>query len=120
MARILIADDARIMRNILRLIVEKMGHDVVGEAASGDEAIQLYQSLQPDLMTLDIHMEPTDGIRCLRDVMQIDSNARVLMVSAVGQQNMIDKALGLGAVGYVTKPFQQEEIDRQVNAALAD
>lgn len=118
MARILVADDARIMRNILRLILEKHGHQVVAEAANGEEALRLYAEVQPDLVTLDIHMEPGDGISCLRQLMAVDSSARVLMVSAIGQQVRIDEALGLGAAGYVTKPFQQSEIDRQVKQAL--
>jgi two-component system chemotaxis response regulator CheY len=119
MAKILIADDAKIMRNILRLILEKQGHEVVAEAVSGEEALQLYQEFQPDLVTLDIHMEPIDGISCLRDIMQKDASARVLMVSAIGQQGKIDEAASLGARGYVTKPFQQNEIDQKVRQALA-
>lgn len=118
MAKILVADDARIMRNILRVILEKSGHEVIGEAANGEEAIELYGELQPDLVTLDIHMEPVDGISCLRKLREIDDSARVIMVSAIGQQVKIDEALSLGALGYVTKPFQQTEIDWQVKKAL--
>lgn len=118
MARILIADDARIMRNILRLILEKSGHEVVGEAANGDETLELYQELKPDLVTLDIHMEPTDGIECLKRLMSEYAGARVLMVSAIGQKKKIEEAGRLGALGYVTKPFQQDEIGRQVAQAL--
>lgn len=118
MARILVADDARIMRNILRVILEKNGHEVVGEAANGEEALELYGQLQPDLVTLDIHMEPVDGISCLKRMRESDPSARVLMVSAIGQQVKIDEALSLGAIGYVTKPFQQNEIDWQVKKAL--
>lgn len=119
MAKILIADDARIMRNILRLILEKQGHEVVAEAANGEEALELYEKFQPDLVTLDIHMEPVDGIGCLRDIMQQDASARVLMVSAIGQQRKIDEATSLGACGYVTKPFQQKDIDQLVQQALS-
>lgn len=120
MAKILVADDARIMRNILRVILEKNGHEVVGEAASGQEAVQLYGQLQPDLVTLDIHMEPIDGISCLKQLKEMDAAARVLMVSAIGQQVKIDEALSLGALGYVTKPFQKNEIDWQIRKALED
>jgi two-component system chemotaxis response regulator CheY len=118
MAKILVADDARIMRNILRVILEKNGHEVVGEAANGEEAVELYGELQPDLVTLDIHMEPMNGIDCLKKLRELDESARVLMVSAIGQQGKIDQALSLGALGYVTKPFQQNEIDWQIKKAL--
>jgi len=114
MGRILIADDAKIMRNILRLILEKAGHEVVGEAADGQEALAVYTEVRPDLVTLDIHMEPVDGISCLREIMQLDPGARVLMVSAIGQQSKIEEASKLGALGYVTKPFQQHEIFQQL------
>jgi len=108
------------MRNILRLILEKAGHEVVGEAADGQQALEVYAEVRPDLVTLDIHMEPVDGIACLRDLMQLDPGARVLMVSAIGQQRKIDEATGLGALGYVTKPFQQDEIFRQLKKVIGD
>ena len=120
MARILIADDAQIMRNILRVILEKKGHEIVGEAANGEETLQKYAELKPDLVTLDIHMEPVDGIDCLRRLTAADPDARVLMVSAIGQQAKIDQALSLGALGYVTKPFQQSDIDWQIKKVLED
>jgi two-component system chemotaxis response regulator CheY len=118
MARILIADDARVMRAILRMVLQKCGHEIVGEAASGEEAATLYSKLKPDLVTLDIHMEPGDGIECLEHIMKQDPGARVLMVSAIGHQQRIDQARSLGAKGYVTKPFQHNEIEQQVALAL--
>jgi two-component system chemotaxis response regulator CheY len=118
MAKILVADDARIMRNILRVILEKNGHEVVGEAGSGAEAVKLYSELRPDVVTLDIHMEPMNGIDCLKKLREMDGSVKVLMVSAIGQQVKIDEALSLGALGYVTKPFQQNEIDWQIKKVL--
>src|SRR3954452_6180468 len=108
MARILIADNASFMRSCLKYIVENAGHEVVGMAKGGKEAVDLFRQLQPDLVTLDILMEGMDGIEALGVIMKDHPHARVLMVTALGQDQMQEEARRLGASGYIRKPFKPE------------
>ena len=119
MARILIADDSQLMCNILRVMLEKAGYEVVGKATNGKEALEMYAELKPDLVTMDILMEGGDGITCLEKIIQLDPSARVIMVSAVSQKRKEELARKIGAVGYVTKPFQKDDILKQTREALA-
>jgi two-component system chemotaxis response regulator CheY len=118
MATILIADDAQIMRNILRLMLEKAGHEIVGNATNGVEALERYVQLKPELVTMDIHMEGGDGMTGLEQIVQQDPAAKVLMVSAVGQEQKEEEARNLGAVGYVRKPFQLDDLLEHIHNAL--
>lgn len=120
MARIMIVDDALIMCNILSTMLQKAGHEIVGTAANADEALELYQRLEPDLVTMDILMEGIDGVTCLRELMKIDPDARVIMISAQGQGQLEKEARDAGARGYVTKPIDVENLLRTVEHALAD
>jgi len=119
MAKILIVDDVLIMRNILRVMLENAGHEIVGNAVSGEEALTKYAEVKPDLVTLDIQMEGGDGMTFLETIIQQYPDAKVMMVSAVDHQSTRKKALELGAVGYVTKPFQADDILKQTREALA-
>src|ERR1700730_9697268 len=106
MARILIADNASFMRSCLKYIVENAGHEVVGMAKGGEEAVGLFKSSRPDLTTLDILMEGMDGMQALAAIMKEAPTARVLMVTALGQDKFQEEARKLGAVGYIRKPFK--------------
>ena len=118
MARVLVVDDALIMRSILGTMLEKAGHEVVGSAGNADEAVELYQSLQPDLVTMDILMEGEDGISCLRKIRVLDPAARVIMISAQGQSQLENTAREAGASGYVAKPIEIETLQGEVERAL--
>ena len=118
MAKILIVDDVLIMRNILRVMLEKVGHEIVGSATNGVESLQMYRELKPDLVTMDIQMEGGDGMTYLEKIIQLDPAARVIMVSTLGQKEKGKEALKLGAVGYVTKPFQAEMLLKETQKAL--
>jgi two-component system chemotaxis response regulator CheY len=119
MARILIVDDALIMRNILRGMLETQGHEIVATAKNGAEALQLFSKLKPDLVTMDILMEGGDGLVCLEKIMQQNPDAKVIMVSATGNDEAVNKARSLGAVGYITKPFKIEGLLEQTQKILA-
>lgn len=119
MAKVLIVDDVLIMRNILRVMLENAGHEIVGNAENGQQALDMYAELKPDLVTLDIQMEGGDGITSLKNIIKDHPDACVLMVSAVGHENTKELAFSLGAVGYVTKPFQVNDIIEQTRKALA-
>lgn len=108
--RVLVADDARFMRQLIRDIIEPEGFEVVGEAADGREVVEQFQRLQPDLVTMDVVMPKRSGIEAVRDILAIDSNARVAMVSALGQEALVMEALDAGAQEYVVKPFKPDAV----------
>lgn len=103
--RILIVDDALIMRMKIKEIAQQAGWEIAGEAASGTEAVQRYRELKPDLVTMDIVMPQMDGVAALRAVRDEDPRAQVVMVSAVDQREKLIECVRLGAVDFVVKPF---------------
>ena len=119
MARILVVDDAAFMRKMVKDALAAAGHEVVGEAGNGVEAVARYQELKPDLMTLDITMPEKDGLAALADIMGGDPSARVVMCSALGQETKVVQALKLGAKDFVVKPFQADRVVEAVGKALA-
>lgn len=120
MANVLIVDDAAFMRMMLRKIIVVSGHQVVGEASDGDAAIEMFRELRPDLTTLDITMPGRDGIEVLREIMEIDPQARVVMCSALGQQAKVVESIKLGARDFVVKPFEADVVEKAIDKALAD
>jgi two-component system, chemotaxis family, chemotaxis protein CheY len=119
MARVLVVDDAAFMRKMVTDALSKGGHEVVGEAGNGNEAIAQFQALKPDLMTLDITMPEKDGLAALADIMAADPSARVVMCSALGQESKVLEAIKLGAKDFVVKPFQADRVIDAVGKALA-
>ena len=108
--RVLIVDDAMFMRMMLKDILSKNGYEVVGEAANGREAIDKYIELRPDLVLLDITMPEMDGIEALKKIKMIEPKAKIIMCSAMGQQNMVIEAIQNGAIDFIVKPFQQNRV----------
>jgi two-component system, chemotaxis family, chemotaxis protein CheY len=119
MARIMVVDDAAFMRKMVSDALAKGGHEVVGEASNGVEAIARFQELKPDLMTLDITMPEKDGLAALADIMGADPSARVLMCSALGQESKVLEAIKLGAKDFVVKPFKSDRVIEAAGKALA-
>jgi two-component system, chemotaxis family, chemotaxis protein CheY len=119
MARVLVVDDAAFMRKMVTDALTKGGHEVVGEAGDGVEAISQFQALKPDLMTLDITMPEKDGLAALADIMAADPSAKVVMCSALGQESKVLEAIKLGAKDFVVKPFQPDRVIEAVGKALA-
>lgn len=118
MATVLISDDSAFMRMILKRTLTAVGHQVIGEATNGLEAVELYQSLHPDITTMDITMPEMDGLEALKRIRAADSTAKVVMVSAIGQQEFILEALQAGASDFLVKPFEQEQVSMIVSKAL--
>lgn len=108
MSNTLIADDSAFMRAIIRGILEKEGHTVVAEAKNGLECIEKYRVHRPDVVTLDITMQQMNGIETLKALLGIDPQAKVIMVSAMGQRAIVKDAITLGAKSFVVKPFKEE------------
>lgn len=114
---ILVVDDAAFMRMMIRDILSKEGY-LIQEAVNGRDAIDKYQEVRPDLVTLDITMPEMNGLDALREIKALDKDARVLMVSAMGQQKMIVEALEAGAMDFLVKPFQPTKVLETVKKCL--
>jgi len=108
--KILIVDDALFMRSMLRDIFVKAGHEVVGEATDGADAVEKFQKLGPDLVTMDIVMPGKNGIEALRDIMACNPEACVVMCSALGQDSLVMEAVEAGARDFIIKPFQEKRV----------
>lgn len=110
MKRLLIVDDAAFMRMVLRNIVEKNGYEIVGEAKNGIEAVKKYFELRPDIVTMDITMPEMTGIEALKIIKQQDKDAKIIMVSAMGQEPIVKETLIYGAKSFIVKPFNEERV----------
>ena len=115
---VLIVDDIAFVRKTLSDILTQAHYQVVGEASDGLEAIALYQKLRPDLVTMDIVMPQMSGIDAARKILKMDRHAKIIIVSAMGQENLIMEAINVGAKDYITKPFTAEDVLKTVERAL--
>jgi two-component system chemotaxis response regulator CheY len=109
-ATLLVADDAMIIRQIIKDMATAAGWTVVAEAANGQEAIEHYRQLRPDLVTLDLVMPEHDGLYALRGIMDFDPRAKVLVVSALEQRGVLKDAIKAGAADFVSKPFDRQSL----------
>ena len=119
MARVLVVDDALFMRKMVSDALVKGGHEVIGEAANGEEAVAQFTALSPELTTLDITMPEKDGLEALREIIALDPGARVIMCSALGQESKVIESIRSGAKDFVVKPFQPDRVLDAVTKALA-
>ncbi|MFL5883884.1 MAG: response regulator [Thermoleophilaceae bacterium] len=110
MARVLVVDDAVFMRKLVTDALASGGHEVVGEAANGQEAVDRYQELKPEVVTLDITMPEKDGLAALKEIVALDPSARVVMCSALGQESKVLDAIKAGAKDFIVKPFQPDRV----------
>lgn len=108
--RVMVVDDALFMRNILKDIFVRHGYEVVAEAENGETALQLYQESKPDLVTMDIVMPKKSGIEALQEIMAVDPEAHVVMVSALGQDTLVLEAVEAGARDFIVKPFKEDKV----------
>lgn len=120
MARIMIADDAEFMRLVLKKMMEKGGHEVIGEADNGRDAVYLYTMLHPDLITLDITMPFMSGLDAAEKIKEDHPDARILMVSAMGTKDSRERAQSIGVKGFIIKPFQEEQVLNAIEKALEE
>ncbi len=116
---VLICDDAIFMRTMVGDILQQAGFEVVGEAETGVQAIEKYEQLRPDLVTMDIVMPDMGGIDAVREITKRHPGARVLMCSAMGQQALVVEAMQAGARDFVVKPFQPSRVLEAVERILA-
>src|SRR5262245_5263531 len=110
MARILVADDASFMRQMIREILESEGHEVVAEASDGVQAVEEFRKHHPDLVTMDIVMPRRSGIDAVRGIVELDRGARIVMCSALGQETLVNEALQAGATDFTAKPCKPDAV----------
>ena len=110
MKKVLIVDDSRTSRRVLKDILDRVGYEVVGEAINGQEGFDQYVKLQPDIVTMDITMPVVDGIEAVKLIRKFDNNAKIIMITAAGQKEKIVEALKYGASEFITKPFVEESV----------
>jgi two-component system chemotaxis response regulator CheY len=115
--RVLIVDDATVMRTVLRTILTKNGYEVCGEASDGDEAIRTYSELKPDVVTMDIIMPKLTGIEALKAIVATDPAAKVVMCTADNTREMVINSFKAGAKDYVIKPFSVERLLEAIKKA---
>ncbi len=118
MANILIVDDSRTSRKILRRILEEAGHTIVGESVDGEEGYLKYKQLKPELVTLDITMPKLDGIEALQLIRKADEDARVVMITAAGQKEKMMQAIKYGAAEFIAKPYESDEVTQIIDKVL--
>lgn len=122
MPRVLVVDDALFMRKVLSDILKREGMEIAGEAENGQAAIDKFKELKPDLVTLDVVMpkvgEIDGGISALKEIMKIDANAKVVMVSAMGQHALVVEAIQAGAKDFIVKPFQQARVAQALKKVI--
>lgn len=118
MKRILIVDDAAFMRMAIKNILVKHDFDVVDEAENGIIAFNKYKEVKPDLVTMDITMPEMTGIEALKQIMAFDPNAKIVMVSAMGQESMVLDAIQSGAKSFIVKPFKEDHVIQTLNKLL--
>lgn len=119
MAKILVVDDSEFMRSIIKKIVEVAGYEVISEASNGLEAIEQYKLHRPDIVTMDITMPEMDGLTALREIIAWDRNAKVVMATAMNQEQIIKESVLSGAKDYLIKPFHVDEVMRVLKRLIA-
>jgi len=110
MRTVLIVDDSALMRTLMRTIVTKNGYEVVGEADNGSLGVEKYKELLPDIVTMDVTMKGMDGIEALRQIMNVNVGANVLMVSSMGQGTIVRQAIEYGAKDFILKPYEEKQV----------
>ena len=119
MARIMIADDSDAIRLVLKDILSIGEHEVLSEAVDGEEAVTFYQEYTPDVLLLDLAMPKKDGLAVVKEIMQIDPNAKIILVTASDDQKVIKECLDCGATSYISKPFDFKAVLKAITDILA-
>lgn len=118
--RVLIVDDVAFVRKTLTSILTEAHYQIVGEAADGAEAVSQYMKLRPDVVTMDIVMPGMSGIEATKKILAVDKSARVVIISAMGQESLVMEAVNVGAKDYLMKPFSAADLLKTMERALVD
>lgn len=118
MTKILVVDDAKFMRATLSTMLQLENYEVVGEAENGEEAIEQYKSLKPDIVTMDITMPVMNGIDAIKAIIAYDPKAKIIVCSAMGQQKVVVEAIEMGASDFIIKPFDENRVIETIENVL--
>ncbi len=119
MARVIIIDDAIFMQKVIEKLISGQGHEVVGKAGNGDDGIKLFKELNPDLIIMDVSMPGKNGIEAIKEIIEYDGNARILICSAIGQDLIVMEGLSIGALDFISKPFEKEVFIHKIQSTLS-
>ncbi len=119
MPSVLVVDDSMYFRLVLEKLLKELGHEILGEAADGEQAAIKYTKLNPDFVTMDISMPNTSGLESVAKIMEIDPNAKIIMVSALGQKEMVLEAMQLGARHFVVKPMEKNALKTAIDIVIS-
>lgn len=119
MARILIVDDSNIIQNQIERISQRADLEVAGKASNGEEALRLYEACRPDLVTMDLTMPRMNGISCIEEIVALDEDALILVVSALADKFTALQAISKGARGFINKPFSEQDLASAIMKVLA-
>ncbi|NLD45701.1 MAG: response regulator [Clostridiaceae bacterium] len=114
MKKVLIVDDANFMRTSLKMMLERNGFEVIGEAENGLVALNKYKEMKPDIVTMDITMPVCDGIKAVKMIKEFDPNAKIVMISSMGQECFVKEAVVAGAKGFIVKPFKEDYVVKAI------
>ncbi|MBN2414474.1 response regulator [bacterium] len=115
---ILVVDDARVMRNIIKSNLKDNDEFELFEATNGQEAVKQYDEIKPDLVTMDITMDVQNGVEAAREILSHDPDARIIMVTALGQEKLLSECIEMGVKDYILKPFSKDRIISAISKAL--
>lgn len=118
--RVMLVDDAQVMRLMLSKVFKEAGYEIAGEAANGREAVEKYDELRPDLVMMDITMPEMSGVDAVRGIMAIDLGAKIVMCSAMGQKSMVLECIQAGAKNFIIKPFEAQKVLEVAEAVLKE
>ena len=118
MARVAIVDDAKFMRLVLKRILTQAGHEIIAEGRTGIDAVDIWAKERPDCMTLDIVMPKLNGIEAVKRIISFDPNAKLIMVTALGQEAFVLEAMKSGAREFIIKPFKNEKVIKAIGNVI--
>jgi two-component system chemotaxis response regulator CheY len=119
MPKVLIVDDTAFMRLTIKTMLEKNEFEIVGEAENGKEAIEKYFEYRPDIVTMDITMPEMSGIQALKAIKQKEPQAKIIIISAMGQESLVKEAIMAGAESFIVKPFREEDLIKTITAIVS-
>lgn len=120
MLKVLLVDDSLIIRKKIATILEKLGHEAVFDAKNAQEGIDAYNRYKPDLVTMDITMPDMDGIEAVKRIIKDNHDAKIIMVTSHGQEDMVIKSIQAGAVGYMLKPITEEKLAQAIGEVFVE
>lgn len=119
MSKILIVDDAKLMRNMIKNILIKNGDHQIIEATNGQDAIEVFKAVKPALITMDITMDVKNGVDAAKEILSIDPKAKIIMVTALGQEEFLKECIAMGVNDFIVKPFNEDRVLKAVEKVLA-